>query len=62
MFYKLYSSDNMRTVWNNSGAYVTAMADDINLNDMQDPAKFTDLNSPVNVSISGTDSLVLSHR
>jgi hypothetical protein len=50
MFYKLYSSDKMRTVWNNAGDYATQIADDLSTSDMQDPAQFTDLNSPVNDS------------
>jgi uncharacterized protein (TIGR02600 family) len=58
MFYKLYSSDNMRTVWNNSTAYAAAMTDDLSTMDMQDPSKFTDLNSPVTATINGASTTV----
>jgi hypothetical protein len=50
MFYKLYSSDNMRTVWNDSGTYQSSLKDDLLTSDMADPSQFTDLNSPVNDS------------
>jgi uncharacterized protein (TIGR02600 family) len=53
MFYKLYSSDSMRTVWNDAGTYANAMSHDLSAGDMADPAQFTDLNSPVTVTVGG---------